>query len=99
VLAGAETWTREVTVEWADVLDPRVVVASDSGLKRITVVATSERGTRFTRVALRSAAGMLELTPPVDRTYVAALHASLRLGPEAAARDDAVAVSNHAEDE
>jgi hypothetical protein len=42
---------------------------------------------------------MLELTPPVDRTYVAALHASLRLGPEAAARDDAVAVSNHAEDE
>lgn len=98
-LAGAKTWTREVTVEWVDVLDPTVVVGGDSGLKRITVVATSERGTQFTRVALRGAAGMLELAPPEDRTYIAALHASLRLGLEAAAREDAIAVSNHAEDE
>ncbi len=95
-LAGADTWTREVTVQWVDTLDPTVVVGSESGLKRITVTATSDRGALFTRVALRSNAGMLELQSPLDLTYIVGLETALQTGTEGPATLDSTAIGNHA---
>lgn len=99
IMPNSEGWTRVVRVRWVDTLDPTTELSSETGLKKIEVEVISPRDKKFSIVALRASSGMLALQPPVDRTYVTALQASLQLGPEAAPSEDAVAVSNHAQDE
>jgi prepilin-type N-terminal cleavage/methylation domain-containing protein len=94
---GAAGWTRSVNVWWADVLAPGADMMADSGLKRIEVVVTSPRGATFTVKALRSVSGMLELLPPVDRTYVTGVAAELQVGPQDTTSVEGVSVGNHAE--
>ena len=99
IMPNSEGWTRVVRVWWVNTLDPKTETGSETGLKKIEVEVISPRDKKFSAMALRASSGMLELKPPLDRTYVTALQASLQLGPEAAPSKDAVAVSNHAQDE
>jgi len=92
---GAAGWTRQVTVAWVNPLNPSSTVGSDSGLKRITVVATSAGAMTFTRVALRSSAGMMELRPPVDYNYVVGVEAKLQVGTQVSSGSDGTAIGNH----
>jgi hypothetical protein len=94
---GAAGWTRQVTVAWVNPLNPSSTVGSESGLKRITVVATSAGGVTFTRVALRSSAGMMELRSPLDSSYVVGLEAKLQVGTQSSAGSDGTAIGNHVE--
>jgi prepilin-type N-terminal cleavage/methylation domain-containing protein len=96
---NSEGWTRMARVWWVDVVDPTTETGSETGLKKIKVEVTSPSGKQYKIKTLRSSSGMLELQPPLDRTYVAALQASLQLRSEAPPSEDAIAVSNHAEDE
>jgi len=96
---NSEGWTRIARVWWVPVLDPTTEVSSETGLKKVEVEVISPSGKQYKIKALRSSSGMLELQPPLDRTYVTALQASLQFRPETAAGKDAIAVSNHAEDE
>ncbi len=92
---GAEGWTRQVAVTWVDPHNPTTTVGSESGLKRIVVVATSAGGVNFKRVALRSSAGMMQLRPPMDNSYVVGLEAELQVGSQASAGSDGTAIGNH----
>lgn len=98
-MPNSKGWTRVARVWWVDTLDPKTETGSETGLKKIEVEVISPRDKKFSAMALRASSGMLELQPPLDRTYVTALQASLQLGSEAAPSKDAVAVSNHAQDE
>ncbi len=99
VVPGAADWTRQATVEWVNPSDPSVVVASESGLKRITVTAANSRGRQFTCVALCSCSGLMELPSPLDRTYVVGLRTELQIGKEATPVGAGAPVSNHARDQ
>lgn len=99
LVPGAEDWTREVAVEWVDPSDPSVAVASESGLKRITVTATNSRGRQFTCVALRASSGTMELRPPVDQIYIVGLQTELQVGKAATPAGGGAPVSNHARDQ
>jgi len=84
-----------VTVAWVNPVAPNTTAGSESGLKRITVVATSAGGATFTRVALRSSSGMMELRSPVNSSYVVGLEAKLQVGTQASAGSDGTAIGNH----
>jgi MSHA pilin protein MshD len=98
-VSGTDGWTRSVTVQWADVLDPGTDMGSDSGLKRIEVSVTSSQGKQYTVKALRSSAGTLALQPPLDRTYVTGVAVALQVGAVESASSERVSIGNHAEDQ
>lgn len=54
-IAGLTGWERTVTVEWVTLADPSVVQGTESGLKRITVVARKNGVELARRSALRTA--------------------------------------------
>jgi MSHA pilin protein MshD len=97
-VAGADGWTRSVTVRWADVLDPGTDMGSDSGLKRIEVSVTNSQGKQYAVKALRSSTGTLALQPPLDRTYVTGVQAELQAGADESISSERVSIGNHAED-
>lgn len=53
-LANAADWSRSVTVQWVDPLDPQLVRAEETGAKRITVVASFRNVPQATVVAVRT---------------------------------------------
>ncbi len=54
-LPNSANWSRTVTVEWIDPLDPKQVSGTETGAKRITVVATFRNVPQATVVAIRTA--------------------------------------------
>jgi type II secretory pathway pseudopilin PulG len=54
VLPNTTNWRRTVTVEWVDPLDPQQVSGTETGAKRITVVAAFRDVPQATLVALRT---------------------------------------------
>lgn len=94
---GTTGWTRTVTVEYLTTSVPLAVTGSDTGLKRITVTVTGPNSQSVTLTTLRSNAGMNELKPPVDRTYITHGTAKLKIN-NGARRQSGAAVSNHAQD-
>jgi len=54
VLLNATNWQRSVTVEWVDPLAPQQVSGTETGAKRITVVAAFRGVPQATVVALRT---------------------------------------------
>ena len=97
--AISNAYTRSVAVSRVSVTDPSAAITSDDGLKRIVVTVTSPGGHTVTLTRLRSSAGMLELKPPVDRTYVTRSMQSLHRGGTTTTRTLGSSVSNHAEDD
>jgi type II secretory pathway pseudopilin PulG len=55
VLPNTSNWRRTVTVEWVNPLDPQQVSGTETGTKRITVVAAFRDVPQATLVALRTA--------------------------------------------
>jgi type II secretory pathway pseudopilin PulG len=53
-LPNSTNWRRTVTVEWVDPLDPAQVRGTETGLKRITVVAAFQNVPQATVVALKA---------------------------------------------
>ena len=53
-LPNATNWRRTVTVEWVDPLNPQQVSATETGAKRITVVATFRDVPQATVVAVKA---------------------------------------------
>jgi MSHA pilin protein MshD len=78
-MSSAGNWQRQVTVEWVLPLDPAVVVATDYGLKRITVTVTGP-GPTARLVALRSKYGGYDLRPHAKTTYVAGVGIEFKTG-------------------
>ncbi len=78
LLPGYNGWSRQVTVQRVEPvsLEP---AATDTGLMRITVYATSPTGAQTTLQAFRSSAGALEFRPPLDQTYVTAVRTTLQM--------------------
>ncbi len=56
-LPNSANWSRTVTVEWVDPLDPKQVSGTETGAKRITVVAAFRNVPQATVVAVRTANG------------------------------------------
>lgn len=54
-LPNSANWRRTVTVEWVNPLDPQQVQGSESGAKRITVVAAFRNVPQATVVAIKAA--------------------------------------------
>lgn len=54
-LPNSANWSRTVTVEWVDPLDPIQVGGTETGAKRITVVAAFRNVPQATVVAVRTA--------------------------------------------
>jgi len=54
-IGGLAAWRRSVTVEWVDPDNPGVVVAGETGVKRITVVVQKSGVELARRAALRTA--------------------------------------------
>lgn len=54
-LPNSAEWTRTVTVEWVDPLNPQQVSVTESGAKRITVVATFRNVPQATVVGVKVA--------------------------------------------
>jgi MSHA pilin protein MshD len=55
VLANSAGWTRSVTVEWIDPLDPTQVRAAETNAKRVTVTAAYNNAPQASLVAIRAA--------------------------------------------
>lgn len=90
-------WSRSVTVSRVSAIDPTVVLsagAPDTGLKRITVIATGTGGKTFTAMALRANAGGLQQASPTTSTVVTAVDAKLQLSGATSVTSGA-AVVNH----
>jgi type II secretory pathway pseudopilin PulG len=54
-LPNSANWRRTVTVEWVDPLDPKQVSATETGARRITVVAIFRDVPQATVVAIKAA--------------------------------------------
>jgi len=54
-LPNSASWSRTVTVEWVNALDPTQVSGTETGAKRITVLATFRNVPQATVVAVRTA--------------------------------------------
>lgn len=54
VMTGLAEWKRRVQVQWVTLADPTVVVASETGVKRITVIVERWSTEVARRVALRT---------------------------------------------
>ena len=54
-LPNAADWSRTVTVEWVDPLNPQQVSGTETGAKRITVVASFKNVPQATLVAIKAA--------------------------------------------
>jgi hypothetical protein len=54
-LPNSANWRRTVTVEWVDPLDPQQVRGSETGAKRITVVAAFRNTPQATVVGIKTA--------------------------------------------
>ena len=96
-MTGTTGWTRTVTVEYVDTANPGTSTLTHFGLKRIIVTVTGPNSQSVTLTALRSNAGMNELKPPTNRTYITHGNAKLKLG-NGTQRQTGAAVSNHAQD-
>jgi type II secretory pathway pseudopilin PulG len=55
VLPNSANWSRTVTVEWVDPLDPKRISGTETGAKRITVAAAFRNVPQATVVAVRTA--------------------------------------------
>lgn len=69
-MANLVGWRRAVVVEYVDPANVENVLATDTGLKRITVTVTDPQGRQTVRTALRSSLGVYENAPTQDTTYV-----------------------------
>ena len=85
-IAGADGWTRQVTVEYVRLADPSQTSGSDEGLKRITVTAIGPTGERTTLQALRGQAGIYDQQPDTRTTYVGWVGVELEIGQAPAGR-------------
>jgi len=96
-LPGGAGWTRQVTVTRVVRLTPEILSLTDTGLRRITVLATSPTGKQFQLKALRSKWGTLEMKPPLDSTYVTGVAGTIQVGAGSSPAAGGTPVVNHAQ--
>ncbi len=96
-LTGYESWTRAVTVAFAEIADPTQTAASDEGLKRITVTVTDPDGQTTVLEAYRSAWGTLEESLDNAATVQTLVTDEIDVGGRSL--HGSVHVQNHAEDD
>lgn len=53
-ISNTTGWTRSVVVNWVTIADPTVTSTSETGVKRITVTVTNNKGAKVVRVFLRT---------------------------------------------
>lgn len=88
-------WTRSVTVEYVNPVQPGSLgTASDGGAKRITVTVTDPRGAQTTIVGVRSRMGAYEQDVETARTYISWVGLDLQLGAANAALSLGTALVN-----
>lgn len=98
-LPNAAGWTRRVDVIRVEPDSPLTSTTSETGLKLITVTATSPSGEQTVLQAFRSSGGAVEMIPPIDRTYVTSVRGQVQLGGGGLSATGQSAVVNHAEDQ
>jgi MSHA pilin protein MshD len=91
-LSGYTGWTRSTKVEYVDPTLLSVVVGSDTGLKRITVTATSPTGRMTTLCAFRAATGVFDKSVATQKTYVGWTGVTLQVGSDSSTRVQSGAV-------
>lgn len=77
-----EDWVRTVVVERVLILTPNTTSVTDTGLRRITVTATSNTGEVIVRQALRSAFSTFDMHPTEDTEYVVKTTIKLRMSAD-----------------
>jgi hypothetical protein len=95
-IAGYSNWRYQVQVTRAQLANPALNSASDTGLKRITVTVTSPGGSIYTATGLRARHGALEQKPGATTAPVVWLGAELQAGSAAVAERRAARPLNHA---
>ena len=85
-IAGADGWTREVSVEYVQPDNPNQIASDDTGLVRITVTATSPTGVATTLQALRGDQSMFDQPPAADTTFVTWVGIEMQIGTDSARR-------------
>ena len=93
-LAGYADWRRRVTVTWANPMTG-AGAASETGLKRITVIVTNPSNIDTQLVALRHKHGALEQEVSIDMTAVTWVGAELQLGGSSEITRHATHLINH----
>ena len=97
-IADYAGWQQQVQVTYVLVNDPSATSGSDTGLKRITVTATSPEGNVASAVALRTRRGSLDQPQGVTDDAVTWLGATLKVGNGARGERMGVAPTNPAAD-
>lgn len=82
-LPGSAGWSRGVTVDLVNPVDPTTLSGSDQGLKWIAVTVTDPDGKQTALVALRSRFGIHSLHPLVGTPCVSWVRARLLIGADA----------------
>jgi Tfp pilus assembly protein PilV len=90
-------WSRKVTISRVEPAQPMLGVTGETGVKLITVTATSPSGQQFTLQALRAKKGTLEYRPPLDRTYVTGVSGTVEIGAASVSTASRTTIVNHAE--
>lgn len=95
-IAGFAGWRLQVSVVRVQLANPAQNSASDAGLKRVTVTATSPVGTKYTATGLRARHGAMEQKLGATTAPVVWLGAELQVGDATVIERRAVRPSNHA---
>jgi len=77
-LSGYTGWRRTVAVDLVNLTSPNTVAATDVGLKRITVTATSPAGKTYSVSALRCSTSAYERPPSAAGTYTSGVNILLQ---------------------
>ena len=85
-LPGYAGWKRSVKVVWADPNNPNAVLFTPTGLKKITVTATSLAGNPVTLTGLRAASSPYEKKLKTAATFVSWAGMTIQVGPDANAK-------------
>ncbi len=97
-LADYTGWTRSVTVEYVNPLQPGgTAVGSDNGAKRITVTVTDPRGSETKLIGVRTNVGAHQQESSATKTYVSWIELDLQIGEDNAAVSIGTALPNEPE--
>jgi hypothetical protein len=97
-IADYNSWQQQVQVVYVLTTNPATTSGTDTGLKRITVTATSPEGKVATAVALRTRRGSLDQPQGVTDDAVTWLGATLKVGNGARGERMGAAPTNPAAD-
>lgn len=80
-IPAADGWKRVVSVSMATSDGRTTSNSTNTGIKRVSIMALAPSGARFTLYFLRSRGGLGDLRPPVDQTHALTLRADWSNGP------------------